>query len=174
MVESVRIAAYGLRWLEPESEYDLCAHGRAEVRLDDELFIATSDGELALSTAALHLLRTVASTHTADSPVAEHLIPCCGHFMYLDDMGRAVNLGCPYGVNWWVRHDDGIVVLNREDGVERRVGSEAWARAVGAFSDQIRAFYQASPPREFSGEDDALWYRAVQEEWNALRAKIPA
>jgi hypothetical protein len=175
MTPVVRIVGSGLHWLVPDPQHDLCAHGAFALRVGGECFGAGEADDLALSTGALHLLRSVASDHTPESPLAEHLVPCCGHFMVVDDAsGRVENLGCPEGVDWWVRHVGGEVVLTRGDGEERRVARDEWARAVAAFADDVAAFFDASPPREPGDEHAASWFAAMREEWARLRGKIVA
>lgn len=169
--EAPRVLPAGLHWLGPEPQHDLCAHGGVVVLVDGEEFVRSEDADLAVSTAALHLLRTVVADHTPESPVGEHLVPHCGHFMVVDgETGLVANVGCPWGENWWVRHVDGVVVLTRGDGAERRVGRGAWAGAVADFADAVEAFHAASPPREFSDDYDAGWFAVMREEWTRLRA----
>lgn len=162
-----------LYWIGPEPEHDLCAHGGVEVVIGGEVFLA--DDDVVVSAGALHLLRTLERDHTPDAPVAEHLLPHCGHFMVLDpDTGEAFNIGCPQGANWWVRHDGANVLLTREDGAERRVRRGEWARAVAEFADEVAAFYTASPPRQPTDKHDAAWLQALWDEWRLRRAAIPA
>lgn len=175
MLPTVLIEAIDLRWIGPEPQHDLCAHGGIVVMVGGVPFIEDRKADHAVSTGALHLLRAVFSDHTPDAPLAEHLIPHCGHFMVLDPAtGDLVNLGCPDGVNWWVRHNRDAVVLTREDGVEARTTPAAWAQAVARFADQVAAFYEASAPREPSGEHASEWFNALWQEWNRLRATIEA
>lgn len=169
---TLRIAPLNLHWLGPEPEHDLCAHGGVEVVIDGEVFVAEDD--VTVSTGAVHLLRTLERDHTPEAPVAEHLLPHCGHFMVVDpDTGEAFNIGCPQGANWWVRHDGADVVLAREDGPERHVRRGEWVRAVAEFADAVAAFYAASPPRQPSSRIDAEWLQALRDEWNRRRASIP-
>lgn len=145
-------------------EHDLCAHGGIEVFVDGEPFIEGDD--LALSTGALHLLRTLRADHTPEAPLAEHLIPHCGHFMYMvEDTGQVANLGCRDGANWWVRHDGDSVLLTREDGAVHRISLRAWTRAVAGYADAVDAFYAASPARQLDDAYDAEWFAAFRAEW---------
>jgi hypothetical protein len=169
------IEGIGLRWIGPEPQHDLCAHGGIVVSADGVPFIADREADHAVSTGALHLLRAVFANHTPDAPLAEHLIPHCGHSMVLDPAtGDLVNCGCPHGVNWWVRHDGNAIVLTREDGVEARTTPAAWARAVARFADQVAAFYEASPSREPYDEHASEWFNTLWKEWDRLRVMIEA
>jgi len=169
---TIRIQPTGLHWLQ-DSPSDLCAHGGVVVTVDGQPFVTPAESDYAVSTGALHLLRTLSDNHTPQTPRAEHLIPHCGHFMYMDDeSGEVVNLGCPVGVNWWVRHGKAGVVLTREDGAEARVSAHEWARAVAEFADAVDVFFAASPARVLAGEHEAEWFGAMRREWRQRRSAI--
>lgn len=170
LAETVRIVPAGLHWIGPEPERDLCAHGGIEVLVDGEPFITGEGGDLALSTGALHLLRTLRADHTPEAPLAEHLVPHCGHFMHMDEStGEVINLGCPLGANWWVRHDGDAVLLTREDGAGHRTRRHAWTLAVAEFADAVDAFYASSPARQMDDDYDAEWFAAFRAEWARRR-----
>lgn len=172
-LRTIRIEPVGLRWLLADSAGDLCAHAAVVVTVDGEPFVTSALDDLAVSTGALHLLRTLADEHTPHTPRAEHLIPHCGHFMVVDDeSGAVVNVGCPAGENWWVRHEAEGVVLTREDGAEARVSEREWARAVAGFADAVDAFYATSPAREPADEHEAEWFHAMRHEWRQRRSAI--
>ncbi|MBB4636858.1 hypothetical protein [Longimicrobium terrae] len=170
---TIRIQPVRLHWLVDDSPGDLCAHAGVVVTVDGEPFITSAEKDLAVSTGALHLLRTLADDHTPQTPRAEHLIPHCGHFMAVDDeSGAVVNVGCLSGANWWVRHEGGGVVLTREDGAEARVSEREWARAVAEFADAVDAFYATSPARQPADEHEAEWFPAMRHEWRQRRSAI--
>jgi hypothetical protein len=167
----LHIIPIGISWLEPElAAVDLCAHGRVQVIFKDQVLFDTGPEGKAVSTAALHLLRTLEADHTEAAPLFEHLIPCCGHFMYFDESGQLVTLGCPNGGNWWVVHDGASVLLEFPDGPALRVSEEDWCQAVVIFADQVWAFYQANPERQIEDEYDAVWFAAFMAEWQRRRA----
>lgn len=173
MNSAIRIQPVRLHWLAEDSAGDLCAHAGVVVAVDDQPFITPAENDLAVSTGALHLLRTITDNHTPQAPRAEHLIPHCGHFMVVDDeSGAVVNVGCLHGANWWVRHEEAGVVLTREDGAEARVSEREWACAVAEFADAVDAFYATSPTREPADEHDAAWFHALHREWRQRRSAI--
>lgn len=170
---AIRIQPTGLHWLVDHSPGDLCAHAGVVVTVNGQPFITSAENDLAVSTGALHLLRTLVDDHSPQAPRAEHLIPHCGHFMVMDgESGAVVNLGCLDGVNWWVRHEGGNVVLTRRDGGEVRLSEREWARAVAEFADAVDAFYAASPARVPADEHDAAWFHALRHEWRQRRSAI--
>ena len=88
--------------------------------------------------------------------------------MVIDERsGRVTNLGCPEGVNWWVRHDAGRVHLEFPDGRQVSVTATDWRLAVTAFSAQVWAYFAASPPKQAYDEWDAQWFAAFMQEWAA-------
>lgn len=153
----------GLHWLPGQPDnLDLCAHGGVEVVLPSGVVTAAQD--LAVSTGALHLLRALARDHIPEAPLAEHLIPHCGHWMVLaPGTTEPENVGCPSGLNWWVRHENGTVSLQFDQNLIR-VSSEEWRRAVARYSTDVLAFFEASAPKT-PPEDDLAWYSAFRHEW---------
>jgi hypothetical protein len=167
MGERVRIEPRNLHWLPggPAAQ-DLCVHGGAIVRIDDELVVDDSAEEWALSAGAVFLLRTLDRDHTPEHPVAEHLLPHCGHAMYVDsESPDVVIVGCPHGRNWCVVHAGDQVVLGFDDGRQYRVPVEGWRNGVLEFSDAIEQFYSASEPKEPSDADAAAGFEAFLSEW---------
>ncbi|WP_077847576.1 hypothetical protein [Clostridium puniceum] len=46
-----------------------------------------------------------------------HILPCCDHFMYIDEKtNKIVVLGCPTGIDWTVIHKGNNVKLITESG----------------------------------------------------------
>lgn len=167
MAKRVRIEPVNLHWLPGgPAAHDLCAHGGAVLRIDDEVVVDDSAEEWALSAGAVFLLRTLGRDHTPERPVAEHLLPHCGHAMYVDpDSADVVIIGCPHGRDWRVVHTGNLVLLGFADGREFEVPVGAWREAVLRFSDTIEKFYAASEPKEPSDADDAAGFEAFLKEW---------
>lgn len=174
MTEKLTVLPIGLRWLsELPAEDDLCAHGGVRVVADGTTVIDTGEEDFAVSTGALHLMRSVGQEHTPEKPLAEHLIPHCGHFMYSADSASDVrNLGCADGVNWWVYHTDVGVELEFEQETRCRMTLETWRRAVVAFADRIAEFYAASPAKVPTDVNDRDWYARFKREWHRRRALL--
>ena len=162
----VEIHAADLHWITDDSSVDLCAHGTVRLLYRGHELISVPN--LTLSTGALHLLRTVDIEHTGTEPVGSHLIPCCGHAMAVD-RGSVVNLGCPNGLNWWVRHVAGDVEIDL-NGKIVRVTRQAYAKAVLSFSQTVRSFYRTSGPKR-PNDEDLEWWPTFQLEWDRREAE---
>jgi hypothetical protein len=165
-----------LHWLDRTNDdpSDLCAHGSLEFRIGgDDLAEGAAGEEWTVSAAALYLLRTLSIPHTKESPVGDHLFPCCGFAMYDVAGEEDVEVcGCPNGLDFQILHsaDGSGVVVRSEDGREWAVAREDWARAVFGFVDTVSTFYAMSPERQPSTED-APGFRKFQAEWARRRGK---
>ena len=164
---SLAIRPIRLHWLPNQPDpHDLCAHAGVQVLQGEHSLIAEASPAFAVSTGALHLLRALKQDHTLESPLAEHLIPHCGHFMVLTpDTRQLTNVGCPTGLNWWIRHQGIQVLLQFGDHTQFIVSQGEWRVAVTEFSSQIMAFYDASALK-LPAPDDAEWYAAFLNEWH--------
>ncbi len=169
MFHRLDITLLGPRWMHP-GPADLCLHGRVELRLGGLQVPADArQAECTVSATAIFLMRTLDSDHTKDEPVADHLLPCCGHGMYGLDRGKNVAIiGCPSGFNFWVQRQGDGVELKLEGGQREVFPAAEWRRAVLAFADAVARVYGESPPREPSGDDGEGW-TAFRREWRERR-----
>ena len=169
--KSFDIQVHNLRWIrDGDRTDDLCAHGIVTVRIGDHLMGGSGEGSFTVSAAALYLLRTLTRNHTKSDPVAEHLVPCCGHFMIPLDEGHeddVLIIGCNHGIDWEVMHTGDHVSLIA-DVVAVTMPLTDWAEAVRTFSDTVQAFYDRSAPK-LPGTDDAAGYEAFRREWTRRR-----
>jgi hypothetical protein len=171
-------------WLEtPAHEYnaekiDLCTHGDVRLIIGGEV-VAPGDGqgEYGIGEAALALLRTIESDHTAGAPwgsdkrVAQRLIP--------HGCGAILMFTCPIGIEWSVTHERGRVLITdvrRYDSVDE----EAWVDFPGLaveitdndYRHQVVAFAQeAKEPFEgvektISDDFDRQTYEEFWQEYN--------
>lgn len=170
----LRIIPVGMHWLpEVPPSSDLCAHASVRVELGGVVLLDSGAETFAVSTAAVHLLRTLGDEHTAERPLVDHLLPHCGHFMHYDDTtGELRNMGCAAGMNWWVHHDGQTVMLDLRDVAPVRVSRGDWAQAVADFADAVDGFYAAAAPKEPLDEYESQWYHALRGEWRRRRARI--
>lgn len=163
------IEPVGLHWLYNAEPTDLCAHGGVRVTLGDKVIFeagCTDDG-YTLSTAALHLLRTIDRDYLPGEAPSAQLFPCCGNMMVLDQgLAEVVNLPCPNGIDWTIRHRGQSVQVDISEQVRLDVEEAEWKIAVRTFSEQVRAFYFAVP-REVSDGEDAKWHPHFVAEWDA-------
>jgi hypothetical protein len=116
-----------LRWINGAADdpADLCAHGDVEFRINGDKLIEPTDRDLTVSAAALYLLRTLSVPHSRETPVGDHLFPCCGFSMYdVEGEPDVVICGCPSGEDFEVLHQAGGrgVVVRSGDGQEWAVG----------------------------------------------------
>ena len=164
-----------LQWLAgTPPETDLCAHGQVAVRLGNGVLSDETD-TWTVSAAALFLLRTLTTDHTAARPVWDQLLPCCGFTMWPDaTSGDVLVLGCPRGVDWWVEHHGPHVQLTAPGGEPVLVPFGEYLAQVLAFADQVEAFYQISAPKHVPDDAlDAQGYALFWAEWHRRRNQWP-
>jgi len=166
----ITLRPVNLHWItDSDDPTDLCAHGRVELAINGKSLITPDAGDWCVSAAALYLLRTLSRSHTRESPVGEHLIPCCGHAMYkVDGEADVVLIGCCNGINWHVVHEAPNAVLTFDDGSVFNVPLAEWRAAVCRFSDDVSQFYNCSTPKT-PNDDDADGYAAFTQEWKLRR-----
>lgn len=169
MSQAFEIEIIDQGWLEPGERYDparqdLCTHGRVRLVIGGETIADSAEGDYGISEAALALLRTLESSHTQDSRVAERLITHgCGNLMYGS---------CPVGIDWTVEHQaDGSVRLAdvvRHDTtsdtptatfpeLEAEVPRDDYVRTVVAFAERAKEPFRGVV-KEFSDEYDRKEY----------------
>ncbi len=166
-----------LRWIQDAADdpRDLCAHGDVEFRVGDDSLLGMQDGKpLTVSAAAMYLLRTLSTPHTRETPVGDHLFPCCGFAMY-DVAGQpdVVVCGCPNGEDFEVRHQDSGngVVVRAGNGREWSISWPDWQAAVFAFADRASEFYAACSPKEPFGPEEAAGGSKFAAEWERRRGR---
>jgi len=166
------------RWVgtDGDGRADPCAHGRIHLEVGGQLLIQPEDGELTVSAAALHLLRSVTADHTSSEPLAEgcQFAPCCAHSLFVADEARFgfVATGCPTGVEVDVVHEGDRVVVSRRSGEgSHRVHTRTWAQAVVGFAEQVLQFYDASPPKVEAPPDERQAWRMFWQEYRDRLAR---
>jgi hypothetical protein len=84
---------------------DLCTHGDLRLVIGGrEIAAGDGHGQYGISEAALGLLRTVETdTGDRDERIPDRLIP--------HGCGTILMMGCPIGIDWTVRHIDGLVCI---------------------------------------------------------------
>lgn len=83
-----------LHWMsaDPDDVADTCAHSGVEFLVDDHVLVQPSDGDWAVSAAALLLLRTLSRPHTKTNPVGDQLFPHCGRVICAAPDGRTFHI----------------------------------------------------------------------------------
>lgn len=175
MEQPFELRLLGLHWLDTlPAEEDRCAHGPVLARLGERV-LSDDTTNWTVSAAALFLLRTLTSDHTAEHPVGDQLLPCCGFTMWPDATSdNVLILGCPSGVDWWVEHRDQQVQLTVPGGDAVRLPFAAYRAQVLAFADAVEAFYQRSAPKKVPADaEDAEGYELFWTEWHRRRKQWP-
>jgi hypothetical protein len=173
---AVTLRPVNLRWVNGAADdpQDLCAHGDVDFRIGDDQLLAPDGLDLTVSAAALYLLRTLSVPHTRQTPVGDHLFPCCGFTLY-DIPGEldVVVCGCPSGEDFEVIHagSEVGVVVRAADGREWAVGWEEWRAAVYAFADGVSEFYAVSSPKQPSDPEDGRGFQKFTAEWVRRRGR---
>ncbi|MBK7908717.1 MAG: hypothetical protein IPJ78_19515 [Gemmatimonadetes bacterium] len=169
-----RIELSHLHWLNADDpSSDLCAHGGLRVSHGERVYVDEPEAGHAVSTGALHLLRSVERDHCPEDVSCDQLVPCCGHFMVYDADRREVrNVGCPNGISWVVRHrPDGRVALHFPQHEELVLPLAEWREAVIGFSRAVREFYFGAEPKQPAIESDDEWYPHFIAEWERRHAR---
>jgi hypothetical protein len=163
------IRATNLRWLETLREAkDHCLHGDVQVRIGDEIF---SYENATVSASAFYLLRSLKRDHIMNR-MGIQLVPCCGFDLYFWQ-DQLIITGCSNGVDWSVRHEDGLIHLVSPTDRETVIPFEAYRKAVCAYADGIKAFYENSQEKVFGCDEDREVYAAFWKEWHQIRDQYP-
>ena len=153
-----------------DERLDLCSHGTVGVQIGGVLVTgnANSWDDAGISRAALALLRTLDQDHesSANDPESAKLIPhSCGFL--------SIPTSCPSGIDWSVRHIDGMVTLDSvttEPGIgqssvvdtQATIPWSVYRDAVITFAQQAVRFVEGSPKK--TPDDD--WDRQDFEHWH--------
>jgi hypothetical protein len=163
-------------WLGSEdTEYDLCSHGKLRLVIGGQV-ISSGEERYGISESALALLRTLASNHGREHPVAERLV--------FHGCGTLLMMGCPFGIDWDVTHTpegvrlDNIIRFDttnekhgiKFDGLVAQLTEEEYRRQVIEFALKARQLFQESP-RSCYDDFDRKQFEAFWAEYNALLAQ---
>ncbi|MBK8904811.1 MAG: hypothetical protein IPM53_26765 [Anaerolineaceae bacterium] len=168
----ITLKVHNLNWITEDEAIDLCAHGSVEFSIGDLNIVSPDDGNWCVSAAALYLLRTLSESHTSESPVSEHIFPCCGHSMYWDENSEdCIVFGCPNGINFDVIHEAEHILIKTKNEQEATIPFPIWTASVCAFSDQISDFYERSLLKKPFDEENRKGFEAFQKEWTRRRSQ---
>ena len=77
-------------------------------------------------------------------------------------------IGCNSGIDIFVRHSEGSVIIQNFRGREENIKIEEWKEAVTKFARQIKGFYTRSiPKRELADDFDRDGWNMFWEEYNS-------
>ena len=166
---AIRILRQG--WLGDDARSDLCSHGEIDLQIGGRQI--SVDGQVGdgwsygISETALGLLRTLKYRHTERHRVAWRLIP--------HGCGTILMMGCDIGIDWSVRHEEGVVCISDVVRYDSNDSSEAidfsevriqipwrvYAEEVVGFAKEAKAFFQGiekdKSVETIEGEYDAFW-----------------
>ena len=173
MSNKFSLKIFDLFWLGDEKDYheDFCLHGRVQAIIGDEIL---DDGlnddldEWTVSAGAFRMLQSIYSDHYSGKE--EHLLPCCGHFMFINDkMDELAILGCPNGIDWNIKHIGNDVVLKSAKGTMVTLPLEEYKGVIFDFADAIEDVYKKSAPKKLHEECEQKAYERFWQDWHKLR-----
>lgn len=170
--QTFEIKILDLHWIKyVDDPTDLCAHGHLYLKIGNQILSNKDNGDWTLSVTALNLMRTISSDYKAND-FACQLIPCCGHFMVVDERTNELNiLGCSSGIDWTIVNLGKNVTHLTGDGQEVVIDNQAYRKIVFNFADQVDQFYRNSKPKSIpDDESDRNAYLAFWKEWSVLRS----
>jgi hypothetical protein len=128
-------------------------------------------GEWCVSASAYRFLRTLYEDHEAGRE--EHLIPCCGHFMVPSERDHGVDIiGCPNGIDFSIRHEDGMVLIETDRGVVYTVSYEEYKEAVLDYALQIYDYYDKSPARYIENDHDGYAFAVFMKDYHRMLSEF--
>jgi len=161
-----------LHWIDDDGRddpSDLCAHSPIELIVNGETIISPSDGDWAVNASTTILLRSLYKDHISGKD-EEHVFPCCGHGMFLDDQNKLIITGCPEGVDFDILHKKEEVELKFSDN-SFRIPFDDWKNAVLEFAIVVLNFYNYSSKKEIDDKYDKEAYEKMRAEWNELLSR---
>ena len=170
-------------WIKDDGVYDkndICSHGELFLKIGGEVLSDSASGSWSLSTAALFLLRTL-DRDCQINDFTNYLIPCCGHTMMFLEKGDefATTLGCIHGIDWTVKHKDGMVELTTERGNKTSLPFDFYKNKILDFVNEVEAFYgdpnEKTPYEKNKNNNDGYEtpavFAAFWREWRFLKQK---
>jgi len=164
-----------LRWHSGEKDDpdDLCLRGKVFVRIGDEVIDdGVSHDGWCVSAGAYRLLESLYGDYKYDSEAyLEHLLPCCGHWVIVDEKTDKLNIiGCINGLDWAITHKDSAVILTTDSNTQVSIPFDEYQKIIYNFADEIKAFYdQCSPKKTFYWDFEEHVYRKFWENWDEMR-----
>jgi len=163
-----------LAWIDglEDDPDDLCLHGRVHVHIGKHVLDEGTGGPWCVSTGAYRMMQSLYADHPLH--LDQHLLPCCGHFMFIDDVSKRLTIiGCSYGLDWSVVHEGDDVRLGVDNAGDTVIPFTEYEHVVLGFADAVSSFYQTCstkrPPHD--GFSDVAFAR-FWSDWQQLR-KVP-
>lgn len=166
---SFTINATDLQWINGKKDdpNDLCLHGHAVVNIAGRVLEYTAT----VSATALYLLKTLTEDHIIKQD--NQMLPCCGNTLIADEELNNISIsGCDNGIDWSVRHEGDVVVIELEDGTKDSIPIDVYTDEVFRFVDMIEDFYNTSMAKVVPDDDfERNGYTAFWNEWHRRRGK---
>jgi hypothetical protein len=170
---SFLIEILNLHWIDKlklDDPTDLCLHGDVKIMIGNEVLDDGQAGGWTVSAGVYRMLESLFSDHIRGKE--EHLLPCCGHTVFVDDRDELVICGCPSGIDWSVIHEGNQVRLVTEKGTEAQIPFSAYQAQVLLLADKVEAAYQCASAKIFPSDFEASGYRKFWDNWFALRQRV--
>ena len=166
------IKIINLHWINETNEdpNDLCLHGNVFVKIGNKIIDDGVANLWTVSSGAYRMLETLYRNHNdSDECYEEHLLPCCGHFMFVDEKtDKLIICGCPNGIDWTVIHENNMVKLVEDESTQIIMPFEEYKNAVFNFADKVKMFYDKCLPKHPNPED-AKAYQRFWLDWEKFR-----
>ena len=169
--KTFEIKILDLHWIKNvDDPTDLCAHGHLYIKIGNQIISDTDNGDWALSSTALYLMRTINQNYKAGD-FGSQLVPCCGHFMLLEEKtNKLLIFGCDNGIDWTIIHEGNKVKHITDSGQIALLDKEEYKKIVFDFADSVEQFYKnSSPKKNPDDESDKNAYLEFWKEWRKLR-----
>lgn len=161
-----------LHWISgaKDDPSDLCLHGRVFIKIGDEIIDGEND-VWTVSAGAYRMLETLFDNHIPHSTPEEHLMPCCGHFMFIDEKtDKLIISGCPNGLEWTVLHESDTIRLITDSNTQIAMPFEEYKSIVFEFADKIESFYNKCSPKDFDDDFNRQNFQRFWKDWRKMRS----
>ena len=172
------IRIINLHWMQGDKDdpIDECLHGNVFVRIGDEILDDGSIGDWTVSVGAFRMLESLLD----DRIEGEYMLPCDGFCMQYSKYEGVYFICGVDGIHWTVEHDSdkstvklvskGNTFLPKTNRAEVTIPFADYERAIHAFADEIKAFYDACSPKEPPDNPACLGaYQIFWEHWEKMR-----
>jgi hypothetical protein len=151
-----------------DDSYDLCVHSPVRFEIDSHVLIRPEDGDWAVSTSALYLLRTLTDDRAMrHGDFDDQVFPHCGHVFAQNGDDPVFFIGCSTGIDLASQRVECSVRLQLSNGAEAKAPMAEWREAVIAFARTVNSFYEGSTPKIAEDPSDASAFVAFTRELSA-------
>ncbi|WAC02953.1 hypothetical protein N7U66_04810 [Lacinutrix neustonica] len=89
-----------------------------------------------------------------------------------DEKDYVLICGCNNGIDWSVKHENGMVEFTTEKGNKTKIPIDFYINQVIDFTDQVEQFYGNPSEKEVPKDDfDQNGFRQFRTEWNNLKSE---